>query len=94
MLEALRALQGVDLSAAEDDAALAKLLTEALDEWPQRHAELRVMRQQVVLRMKADGQSWSSIATAMGLKHHSRAQQIAKGERGPKKKVGTAPPAE
>lgn len=90
MLEALRALQGVDLNAAEDDAALAKLLTEALEEWPQRHAELRVMRQQVVLRMKADGQSWSAIATAMGLKHHSRAQQIAKGERGPKKKAESA----
>jgi hypothetical protein len=98
VVDALQALKDVDLSAAEDDAALAKLLTEALEDWPNRHAQLREMRQEVVLRMKANGETWVAIAQAMGLKSHSRAQQIAKGQRGernrPAKKPDPAPPAE
>ena len=98
MLDALRALQEVDLDAAEDDAALAKLLTDALKEWPDRHAQLREMRQEVVLRMRANGQTWTAIAQAMGLESHSRAQQIAAGQRGvknrPKRKAGAEPAPE
>lgn len=83
MVEALRALQGVNLDDVEDDAELAKLLTDALQEWPAGHAQLREMRQQAVLRMRANKMSWMAIAQAMGLKHHSRAQQIARGDTGP-----------
>lgn len=87
MVDALRALRDVDLDQAGDDAALAKLLTEALEEWPNRHRQLRELRQQAVIRMKEDGKSWSEIATIMGLKHHSRAQQIARGQTGPQSKA-------
>lgn len=87
MVDALRALREVDLDQAEDDAALAKLLTETLKEWPQGHTQLRELRQQAVLRMRDSGKSWSEIATSMGLTHHSRAQQIARGETGPQSKA-------
>jgi hypothetical protein len=83
VVDALRALQEVNLDEVEDDAALALLLTKALDEWPQGHSQLREMRQQVVRRMHDSGKTWAEIAAAMELKHHSRAQQIARGATGP-----------
>lgn len=84
-LEAIEALAGI-----EDDAACAKAITEILKGWPENHARLREIRQERILRLKAQGKTWQEIGDLLGI-HFTRAQQIAKGLRGekhrPKKKT-------
>ena len=78
-LDAIKALEGI-----EDDAACAKAITEVLKGWPDSHAKLREIRQERVLRMRAQKMTWQEIGDALGI-HFTRAQQIAKGLRGSKR---------
>lgn len=78
-LEAIKALEGI-----EDDAACAAAITKILKDWPDSHARLREIRQERVLRMKAQGKTWQEIGDRLGI-HFTRAQQIAKGLRGAKR---------
>lgn len=78
-LDAIRALEDI-----EDDAACAKAITDVLQDWPDSHARLREIRQERVLRLKAEGKTWQEIGDALGV-HFTRARQIAKGLRGSKR---------
>jgi hypothetical protein len=78
-LNAVRAFEEI-----EDDAACAKAITDVLKDWPDSHARLRELRQERVLRMRAEGKTWQQIGDALGV-HFTRAQQIAKGFRGSKR---------
>lgn len=78
-LDAIKALEEI-----EDDAACAKAITEVLQDWPGSHARLREIRQERILRLKAEGKTWQEIGDALGV-HFTRAQQIAKGLRGSKR---------
>jgi hypothetical protein len=78
-LDAVKALEAI-----EDDAACAKAITDVLKDWPDSHAKLREIRQQRVLRMRAQKMTWQEIGDALGV-HFTRAQQIAKGFRGSKR---------
>lgn len=78
-LDAVNALEGI-----EDDAACAKAITDVLKNWPDSHAQLREIRQQRVLNLRAEGKTWQEIGDIMGV-HFTRAQQIAKGLRGTKR---------
>lgn len=75
-LDAVKALESI-----EDDAACAAAITKVLKDWPESHARLREIRQQRVLNLKAQGQTWQQIGDVLGI-HFTRAQQIAKGLRG------------
>lgn len=78
-MDAIKALEDID-----DDAACAKAITDVLKDWPTNHARLREIRQERVLRMKAQGKTWQEIGDALGI-HFTRAQQISKGIRGSKR---------
>lgn len=78
-LDAIKALEEI-----EDDAACAKAITDVLKDWPDSHARLREIRQERILRLKAEGKTWQQIGDALGI-HFTRAQQIAKGFRGSKR---------
>jgi DNA-binding NarL/FixJ family response regulator len=90
--EALAALEQI-----EDRLERADALGKMLAEWPDHHAKLREARQEIVLEMHSEGQTYREIGEQLGM-HYTRAQQIAKGQRGeknrPKKKAEPAPPAE
>lgn len=90
-LDAIKALEEID-----DDAACAKAITAVLKDWPASHARLREIRQERILRMKAQGRTWQEIGDDLGI-HFTRAQQISKGLRGskrPTKKRAEQPPSE
>lgn len=80
LLEAIEALKGI-----EDDAACASAVTKVLDDWPDLHSQLRVIRQERVQALKAQGKTWAEIATILGGVHPTRAQQIGAGLRGTKR---------
>ncbi|WP_158673852.1 hypothetical protein [Streptomyces klenkii] len=71
---ALRAVEA--LPDAADRAHAASML---LREWPELHQELREVRQQAVLTMRARGASWAEIGREIGTSGQ-RAGQIARGE--------------
>jgi hypothetical protein len=87
ILDATAALEEI-----ADDADRAKAVTAILNEWPDRHARLREVRQQAVLRMKSEGKTWQQIGDALGV-HATRAQQIAVGKRGEKRDQEVQPSA-
>lgn len=80
LLEAIEALKGI-----EDDAACASAVTKVLEEWPDLHSQLRVIRQERVQALKAQGKTWAQIAVILGGVHPTRAQQIGAGLRGAKR---------
>jgi DNA-binding NarL/FixJ family response regulator len=87
--ESIAALEGID-----DRLRRAQALGEMLAEWPDHHSRLREMRQEIVLEMHAEGMTYREIGEQLGM-HYTRAQQIAKGQRGeknrPKRKAADAP---
>lgn len=80
LLEAIQAFGAID-----DDAACAKAVSEVLEQWPDYHAQLRVLRQQRVQRLKNKGGTWKEIGAVLGGITPSRAQQIGAGLRGAKR---------
>ncbi|WP_327169538.1 hypothetical protein [Streptomyces subrutilus] len=90
LVEAIKALEAI-----EDDAEAARAATAVLDAWPDYHSQLRELRQQRVLKLKAQGKTWAQIAEeALGGVHPTRAQQIAQGKRGTKRPEAKKPAAE
>lgn len=82
VIDALGTLGQIEISPEDDAEKIAKDLTTELDRWPERHRELRELRRQAVLRLRAKKMSWQAIGDVMGVSR-VRAQQIAEGVTGP-----------
>lgn len=80
--EAQRVVEAVDsVQAVQDPIDQAVRAGELLALWPEQQARLREIRQQAVLRMRADKVSYRSIAKMLGISL-ARVQQIEAGMRG------------
>lgn len=86
--EAKRVVEAVDsVQAIQDPRDQAIRAGELLALWPEQQSRLREIRQEAVLRMRADKVSYRSIAKMLGLSL-ARVQQIEAGVRGRAPKPG------
>lgn len=74
LLEAIAAFEAI-----EDDAECTRVVSKALNDWPELHKRLRALRQERVLALRAQNLTWAQIAEIVGGITPERAQQISRG---------------
>ncbi|WP_370063688.1 hypothetical protein [Streptacidiphilus sp. MAP5-3] len=82
--EVRRVLDAINALGKQGDATdRARRLTQLLDEWPDKHAEVREMRQRAVAEMHASGLSYRKIGELLGISF-GRVKQIIDGVTNPR----------